>query len=35
MLNWIIWNGTGFDIETVLSQKVLVWYRSVLTFNSK
>ena len=33
MLNWIVWNGTVFDIETVLTQKLVVYYRTVLTFN--
>ncbi len=33
MLNWIVWNGAGFDIETVLTLKGIVWNRNVLTFN--
>ena len=31
MLHWIIWNGTVFDIETVLTQKWIVYHRTVLT----
>ena len=26
MLNWIVWNGTVFDIETVLTQNWIVIY---------
>ena len=33
MLNWIVWNRTVFDIETVLMVNGIVWYRTVLTFN--
>ena len=33
MLNWIVWNGTVFDIETVLTPNWIVIYRTVLTFN--
>ena len=33
MLNWIVGNGTVFDIETVLTLNWIVWYRAVLTFN--
>ena len=33
MLNWIVWNGTVFNIETVLTLNWIVWYRTVLTFN--
>ena len=33
MLNWIVWNGTLFDIETVLKLNWIIWYRPVLTFN--
>ena len=33
MLNWIIWNGTVFDIETVLILNWFVLYKTVLTFN--
>ena len=33
LLNWIVWNGTVFDIETVISQNWIVIYRTVLTFN--
>ena len=33
MLNWIAWNGTVFDIETVLTLNGIVWSRTVLTFN--
>ena len=33
MLNGIGWNGTVFDIETVLTLNWIVWYRTVLTFN--
>ena len=29
MLNWFVWNGTGFDIETVLTLNWIVWYRTV------
>ena len=27
MLNWIVWNGTVFDIETVLMLNWIVWNR--------
>ena len=30
MLNWIVWNGTVFDIETVLTLNLIVWNRIVL-----
>ena len=30
MLNWIVWNGTVFDIETVLMLNWIVCYRTVL-----
>ena len=31
MLNWIVWNGTVFDIKTVLTKtKQIVIYRTVL-----
>ena len=33
MLNWIVWNGTVFDIETVLTLNKIVIYWTVLTFN--
>ena len=33
MLNWIVWNGTVFDVETVLTLKWIVSFRIVLTFN--
>ena len=29
MLNWIIWNRTVFDIETVLAQNWIIWIRTV------
>ena len=29
MLNWIIWNRTVFDIETVLTLKWIVWISTV------
>ena len=29
MLNWIVWNGTVFDIETVLMPSWTVWIRTV------
>ena len=29
MLNWIAWNRTVFDIETVLTLKWIVWIRTV------
>ena len=28
MQNWIVWNGTVFDIETVLMLNWIVWNRS-------
>ena len=28
MLNWIVWNGTVFDIETLLKQNGIVWNRT-------
>ena len=33
MLNWIVWNVTVFDTETVLALNWFVKYRTVLTFN--
>ena len=33
MLNWIVSNGTVFDIETVLTLNGIVEYRTVLIFN--
>ena len=33
MLKWIVWNGTVFDIETVLTLDWIVRNRTVLTFN--
>ena len=33
MLNWIVWNGTAFEGETVLMLNWSVWNRTVLTFN--
>ena len=33
MLNGIVWNGTVFDIKTVLTLNWLFWNRTVLTFN--
>ena len=33
MLNWIVWNGTVFDIENVLTLNWIVKYKTVLTFN--
>ena len=33
MLNWIVWNRTVFDIETVLMLNWIVPNRAVLTFN--
>ena len=33
MLNWIVWNGTVFDIETVLTLNWIVYYGTVLIFN--
>ena len=29
MLTWIVWNGTVFDIETVLALNWIVWNRTV------
>ena len=29
MLNWIVWNGTVFDIDTVLTLNWIVWIRTV------
>ena len=34
MLNWIVWNGTVFDIETLLTLNWTVWNKTILTFNS-
>ena len=31
MLNWIMWNWTAFDIETLLTLNWFVYYRTVLT----
>ena len=28
MLNWIVWNGTVLDIETVLMLNWIVWNRT-------
>ena len=33
MLNRIVWNGTVFDIETLLTLNWIVLYRTILTFN--
>ena len=33
MLNQFVWNGTVFDIETVLMVNRIVLNRTVLTFN--
>ena len=33
MLNWMVWNGTVFNIETVLTLNLIVWNRIVLIFN--
>ena len=33
MLNGMVWNGTDFDIETLLTLNWIVYYRTVLTFN--
>ena len=33
MLNQIVWNGTVFDIEIVLTLYWIVIYTTVLTFN--
>ena len=35
MLNWIVWKGTVFDIETVLTLNWIVWNRTVSTFKRK
>ena len=35
MLNWTVWNGTVFDIETVLTLNWIFIYRTVLTFYAK
>ena len=32
MLNWIVWNGTVFDNETILTENWIVQYRTVLTY---
>ena len=34
MLNWIVWNGTVFDIETVLTLNSIVWNRTVYMFKN-
>ena len=33
MLNWIVWNGSVFDIETVLTVNWILWNRTVSTFD--
>ena len=33
MLNWIVWNRTVFDIETVLTVNRIVWNAAVLILN--
>ena len=33
MLNWIVWNRTVFDIETVLMLNWIVWNRTVFILN--
>ena len=33
MINWIVWNGTVFDIETLLTLNGIVIYRTVLIFH--
>ena len=34
MLNWIIWNGTAFDIETVLTLNWIVWNITVYLYKN-
>ena len=29
MLNWIVWNRTVFDIESVLTLNWIVWIRTI------
>ena len=31
MLNWIVWNGTVFDIEILFMLKWIVYYKTALT----
>ena len=33
MLNRIVWNGTGFDTETLFTLNWIVIYQTVLTFD--
>ena len=33
MLNWTVWNGTVFKIETILILNWIVLNRTVLTFD--
>ena len=33
MLHWIVWKGTVFDTETILTLNWIVIYRTVLVFN--
>ena len=33
MQDWIVWNGTYFDIETVFTLNWIATYRTFLTFN--
>ena len=34
MLNWIVWNGIVFDIETVLMLNWIVWNRTVYLYKN-
>ena len=34
MQNWIVWNGTVFDIETVLMLNWIVWNRTVYLYKN-
>ena len=35
MLNWIVWNGTVFDIETVLTLNWIVWNRTDYLYKNR
>ena len=35
MLNWIVWNETVFDIETVLTLNWIVWNRTDYLYKNR
>ena len=35
MLNWMVWNGTVFDIEIVLTLNCIVWNRTDYLYKNR